>query len=202
MRQSRRVLHRLVVVLEEDIPAFLLAVIVVALVADVVGRYVFNSPLQYAAEVALIAFIWHVYLAVAAVARHGQHISIDVATGNLPPRVQAALQILVQLITLAVLGYLVVAGLTYFATGHFTSLTGTGLSKRFLELAIPVSAVLMVLYSVRDLAVAVRGVVTGRFTHKEHDLAEDTSWADDLSVPDNLTTGAIMQPAGEKELKK
>src|SRR5690554_3839925 len=69
------------VFLEEVVPALLLALIVVALTADVVGRYIFSNPLQGAAEVSLIAFVWATYLAVAGVARQGRHIAIDLVTG-------------------------------------------------------------------------------------------------------------------------
>lgn len=194
--RPRRVIHRLTTFIEEDVPALLLATIVVALTADVIGRYVFNNPLQYAGEVALIAFIWQVYLGVAAVARQGRHITIDIATGNLPPRVQAAIHLFVHLVILGVLAYLVINGLLYFATGHFTELTGTGMSKKFLMLAIPVSALLMAVYSLRDLAAGVRGLITGEFAHREHELADAVSRIDRTATPDNLRTGAIKVKTG------
>src|SRR5699024_1719384 len=137
---SRAVLRRVAVFIEEDIPAVLMTVIVVSLTADVIGRYVFNSPVQSAAEIARIAFIWLVYLSVAAVARKGQHISIDVLTQLFSARWQAAVSVFVQLVTLAVMLYLIWNGVDYFLNGTFTSLTGTGLSKKYLEVAIPISA--------------------------------------------------------------
>lgn len=178
-RRMRDGLHKSLVFIEEVIPALLLAVIVVALTADVIGRYVFNSPLQGAAELSLIAFIWATYLAVAGVARQGRHIAIDVVTSAFSPRWQAITDILVQFIIIGVLGYLVINGLDFFAQGHFTSLVGTGLSRKFLLLAIPVSAILMICYSARDLIVAFKGAVSGDFHRDVHE-------PDDGTTPDNL----------------
>lgn len=180
------VLHRVLTFIEEDLPGILLAITVVALSADVFGRYVLHSPIQGAGEVALIAFIWQTYLAVAAVARHGRHITVDVVTTYLPQRGQAILDIFVQLITLGVLIYLAVAGLEFFTTGTFTRLTGTGLSKKFLELAIPVSALFMIVYSFRDLWNAVRGAITGKFIRAEDEMDDEISRIDDSYVPENL----------------
>src|SRR5690606_7310042 len=127
---------RVVSAVDEGLPALLMAVIVVALTADVIGRYVFSSPLQSASEVSLIAFIWLIYLAVTAVSRKGQHIAIDVLTQLFSQRWQAIVEIFVQVIALLVMVYLIINGLDYFFNGNFVPLTGTGLSKKYLELAI------------------------------------------------------------------
>lgn len=177
---------RLLTFIEEDIPAMLMAVIVVALTADVVGRYVFRHPLQSAAEVSLIAFIWLVYLAVAAVARTGQHITIDVLTSLFSQRWQAIVEIFVQLITLGVMFYLIWNGFAYFLEGTFTSLTGTGLSKKYLEVAIPISAIFMAAYSVRDLTRAVRGSVRGQFIRPTEFIADEYADIDSSYLPESL----------------
>lgn len=169
---ARRLTHwvsRAVVFLEEIVPALLLAFIVVAITADVIGRYVFSSPLQGAAELSLIAFIWATYLAVAGVARQGRHIAIDLVTGTFSPRWQAITDILAQFVIIGVLGYLVINGLDFFAQGHFTNLVGSGLSRRYLMLAIPVSAILMICYSMRDLIHAVKGAISGEFHRNAHE---------------------------------
>jgi TRAP-type C4-dicarboxylate transport system permease small subunit len=162
--------HRL---LFDWIPALLLVVIVGVVLADVVGRYLLSSPIVWASEVALVSFIWLVYLAAVSVAAHGGHIAVDVVTGRLPQRWQAVLATLSQLLTLAVLSYLTYYGFRYFAEGRFTSLPGLGLSKAFVELAIPVSALALGLHAVRDLVDAVRGVGTGRYRPRSDRMATE-----------------------------
>jgi TRAP-type C4-dicarboxylate transport system permease small subunit len=174
-RRLTRGVSRSLVFVEEVVPSLLLALIVIAITADVIGRYVFANPLQGAAEISLIAFVWATYLAVAGVARQGRHIAIDVVTGTFSPRWQAIADIIVQLIIMGVLGYLVINGLDFFAQGHFTNLVGTGLSRRWLMVAIPVSAILMIGYSARDLIIAARGAISGDFQRVSTAPDEDTS---------------------------
>lgn len=183
---ARSVRLRVLMFVEEDIPAILMSVIVVALTADVVGRYVFNHPIQSAAEISLISFIWVIYLSAAAVARKGQHITIDVLTQLFSARWQAIVSLFVQLVTLAVMAYLIWNGFDYFLNGTFTKLTGTGLSKKFLELAIPVSAVLMTAYACRDLVAAVKGAISGNFAFPEEDVEDEYAAVDDSYLPDSL----------------
>ena len=111
-----------------------MTVIVVVICADVFGRYLLDSPIVWSSEVALVAFIWLVYLGAVGVAGRGGHIAVDVLTTRLPHRAQAVLATVTQLLILAVLGYLAYYGFIYFFEGRFTSLPGLGLSKRFVEL--------------------------------------------------------------------
>lgn len=157
------VLYRL---LFEWIPALLMTVIVVVVCADVFGRYALNSPIVWSSEVALVAFIWLVYLGAVGVTGRGGHIAVDVLTGRLPRRGQALIATVTQLLALAVLSYLAYYGFVYFFEGRFTSLPGLGLSKRFVELAIPVAALALALHSVLDLWLALRGVATGQYVQR------------------------------------
>lgn len=163
-----------------------MALIVIALTADVIGRYVFLRPIQSAGEVSLIAFIWLTYLAVAAVTRRGEHISIDVLTTMFSERWQAIVEIFVQVVTLLVMFYLIWNGFDFFLNGTFTKLTGTGLSKKFLEVAIPVSATFMAIYSARDLMRAVRGAISGTFVRPVHDEEDDYADVDESYLPESL----------------
>lgn len=154
------VLYRL---LFEWVPSLLMTVIVVVVCADVFGRYVLDSPVVWSSEVALVAFIWLVYLGAVGVAGRGGHIAVDVLTARLPHRGRAVVATLTQLLILAVLSYLAYYGFIYFFEGQFTSLPGLGLSQRFIELAIPVAALALSLHAVFDLWLALRGVATGRY---------------------------------------
>lgn len=184
--RTKLLLMRTLLFVEEDLPATLMALIVVALTADVIGRYVFLQPIQSAAEVSLIAFIWLIYLAVAAVTRKGEHITIDVLTGMFSQRWQAIVEIFVQVVALLVMFYLIWNGFDFFLNGTFTSLTGTGLSKKYLELAIPVSATFMGVYSMRDLIRAVHGATSGKFVRPVHDDEDDYADVDESYLPEPL----------------
>ena len=158
--QQKRGLARILRVIEDWIPGYLLGLTAVIMTADVVARYGFNHPIRGASEVALLAMIWLVYLSAAGVSRRGAHIALDMVSDRLSSRGRAILDIVVELLTLAVLGTLLYAGFLYFATGRFTVLPATGISKGFVTLAIPLSAALMIAHSITHLIRAVRGVTS------------------------------------------
>lgn len=154
--QARDIVFRVV-------PAILMATITLVLVADVAGRYIFNSPIMWAPELAVFAFVWLVYLGAVDVSLCRSHIAVDALTDLLPGRVQAAITAVVQLLTVALLTYLAWYGLQYFLNGNFTSLPTLGISQRYTELAIPVGATGMALVALVDLWAAIRGLVTGNY---------------------------------------
>lgn len=166
-------------VLFEYLPASLMVAIVVILCADVFGRYVLNSPNVWASEASLFCFIWLVYLGAVGVAIRRSHIAVDIVTSRLADRPKAVLAVFTQLLTIVILGYLAWFGLRYFFDGRFTSLPSLGVSKRFLELAIPISAAGMLAVAVADLVAAVRGVVTGQYTEhvNQDELVEEDAQA-------------------------
>lgn len=73
--------------------AFVL-LLMVLVVADITGRYVFNSPVPMAYEVGSFMLVFIVFLALASTQRAGAHIRVEFLTLRLPPRARACLDIL------------------------------------------------------------------------------------------------------------
>lgn len=67
-----------------------LAVIAAATFCDVLGRYVFNWPFTFTVELTEISMALVVYFGVGLVTHQDGHISADVVTLRLPPRLRAA----------------------------------------------------------------------------------------------------------------
>ena len=63
-------------------------------VADITGRYVFNSPVPMAYEVGSFMLVFIVFLALASTQRAGAHIRVEFLTLRLPPRARACLDML------------------------------------------------------------------------------------------------------------
>lgn len=191
-RRLTRILALVTRLLEEWIPSFLLACSVILLCLDVVGRYVFNHPIPGAPALATVCFIWVTYLGAAAISRRSRHIVIDVFVDRLPPRAQAAVQLVVQALIVVVLGY--VLFFTWDALLHtrFVEIPGVGISRSFVTLSVLVGFALMAMYAVRDLAAAGRGVIQGGFTlSRPHD--DEGFGTFDASAP--VRTG--YEPPGE-----
>ena len=155
---------RLVRVIEDHIPAWLMAVTVSIVAVNVIMRYVFGNPIRGVSEIALITFIWQIYLAAAGVMRRGQHIAVGVIVDRFTPRWRSVADALIQLLLLSVLAYLCLRGVQFVADATFSPLPATGLSKRYLAMAVPISAALMAMHVLGALAVAIRGAVRGAHT--------------------------------------
>lgn len=68
-----------------------LMIMVLLLVADVVLRRIFNSPLSWSMEVVKVMLVVVVFFAEAYCGTRGGHISIDILTSRFPRKVQAVL---------------------------------------------------------------------------------------------------------------
>ena len=70
--------------------------------ANVVGRYFFNAPIEWAEEVMLFMQVGVVFLAAVAVSREGRHIRMDVAVNLLPAGARRCAEMLSQVVEIAV----------------------------------------------------------------------------------------------------
>lgn len=84
-------MKRIVLFVEDDLPAILLAVMVAVLSAEVFARYLLSHSILGATEIAELCFVWLVYLAAIGVMRRRRHISVDALRLRLQPRGRALL---------------------------------------------------------------------------------------------------------------
>ena len=71
--------------LEELIAGTALVIVVLSVVWGVITRYLTSQPAPWTSEVAGIAFAWCIFVGAAAGLKRGQHVSIDMLVGFLPP---------------------------------------------------------------------------------------------------------------------
>jgi TRAP-type C4-dicarboxylate transport system permease small subunit len=101
-----RRLLRLVGRLEQALVVFLLAAIVVNIIAQVISRYFFGKPLVWVEEVATYSFIWVTFLGAALALKYDRHVKIDTFVGRLPARAGAIARAVVFLVIIALLATL------------------------------------------------------------------------------------------------
>ena len=70
--------------------AFVL-LLMILVVADITGRYLFNSPVPMAYEFGSFMLVFIVFLALASTQRAGAHIRVEFVTLRLPPRARTCL---------------------------------------------------------------------------------------------------------------
>ncbi|MCW2243796.1 TRAP transporter small permease [Azospirillum canadense] len=110
-------MNRVVAALErvtEWIMALMLAVMVALVFGNVVLRYVFNSGIVAAEEIARLMFVWLVFLGATLALRRNQHLGLELLQARLPPSVRRACAVVSHLLMLYAL-YL-------FVTGSWTQL--------------------------------------------------------------------------------
>ncbi len=100
----------------QRISAVVLVALMVITVADVLGRWLLNRPVEGTYELTELAMVAIVFLALGAVVHHGGHISIGLVSERLPKRWQRALQIVVGLLSFLLL--LVIAWQLYEYAGR------------------------------------------------------------------------------------
>lgn len=120
-----RASHRLARV-EQWLCSLLIVVFGLLLIANVFARYVLNSPLYFANELAIYILIWMAFLAISIAVHYDQHVRLTMLVGLLPARAQRVcywLTELVCLVMLAVIGGYAVAWLRSPSVGYDIAIT-------------------------------------------------------------------------------
>ncbi|MFY0991702.1 TRAP transporter small permease [Halomonas sp. C05BenzN] len=102
--------------LEQLLCSLLIIAFSALLIVNVIGRYVFSSPLFFAEELAVYILVWMAFLAISVAIHHDQHVRLTMLVGMLPARLQRLSYWLTELICLAVL-----AALLWYSIGWIRS---------------------------------------------------------------------------------
>lgn len=105
------------------VSAVVIGLLMLLVVADVCGRYFFNSPIMGASELACFLMIIIVFPALAWAALTDKHVKVDILVSRFPPRVQAIFSSAALLITLGIFAIMTWrSALESMATNNVTSL--------------------------------------------------------------------------------
>jgi TRAP-type transport system small permease protein len=107
---------RLLARVEQLLCSLLIVAFSVLLIANVFARYVLNSPLYFANELAIYILIWMAFLAISIAIHHDQHVRLTMLVGLLPAPAQRACYWLTELACLAIL-----AVMLWYAIGWLRS---------------------------------------------------------------------------------
>lgn len=134
---------------EEMVAGVFMVVMSVATFANVLARYFFNSPIQWAEELARYSFIWVVFMGAVVCTKRKRHIAIDILLQVLPTRSAAWARLLVDCCTLGIAGVIVYYG--WKLTVAATQITATLQVPHYvIYVVVPASAALIILHTVGD----------------------------------------------------
>jgi TRAP-type transport system small permease protein len=109
VRFFKKVLDRIGLI-ERGLGVALIFLIVIAISTQVFTRYVLGRPIAWVEESATYAFIWMVFIGSSYGLKQGRHILINTFASRLPPKLAAAMRLIVWLMILGLLTVLVVQG--------------------------------------------------------------------------------------------
>ena len=131
--------------------AFLLAFMCVMVALQVILRYVFNFSFVWSEELIRYLMIWMVMIGSALVQDKNEHVRIDFFPMLAGPRVRRVMETLFRLCTLAFLVILTIKGVKMVYFNRLFESSGLRISMLWASLAIPLGAILMGAYTLRDL---------------------------------------------------
>ncbi|MDP6430176.1 MAG: TRAP transporter small permease [Rhodospirillales bacterium] len=88
--------------------------------ANVIGRYVFFSPIIWAEEVMIFIMVWCVFIGAIPVSHDGRHLKMDLLSANLKPPLKQIVNAFAVTVLLIVCGFVAVQ--SYKATSLFARL--------------------------------------------------------------------------------
>jgi len=145
---------------EEIVAGLFMVLMSLCTFANVLARYVFNSPIQWAEEFSRYAFIWVVFMGAAVCTKRNRHIAIDSLLQVLPAPMQRVFHLLVDVCILGLMAVIVYYGgiLTSAATQTTATLK---VPQYVVYLVVPASAALIFLHALGDFQRHLRSILKG-----------------------------------------
>jgi len=137
--------------LQTTICSFLLAFMCLMVVVQVVLRYVFNFSFVWSEELIRYLMIWMVMIGSALVQDKNEHVRIDFFPMLAGPRGRRAMETIFRLCTLVFLAIIAIKGVEMVYFNRLFESSGLRISMLWASLAIPLGALLMGVYTIRDL---------------------------------------------------
>ena len=147
--------------IEEIIAGIFMVLMSACTVGNVIARYVFNSPIAWAEEFARYAFVWVVFLGAVACTKQKRHIVIDAVVVVLPRRARVCVLAFADLLIIGLMGALVYYG-WIFTTMSTEPTSMMEIPQYLIYVAVPLSAALVIVYTVGDIRRNVAEAVRGR----------------------------------------
>ena len=159
--------------------------IILILAAQIVFRYVFNSSIVWSEEVATWCLVWLVFIGAAAIMQRWEHVQITILIRRLRLGLRPGVIIFAKLATGVAVALLAYYGLQWvLGPVHIRSQT-SGISTRWIKLAVPIGAGLMTLFAFRAALEDIRHWRRGDLEYfgKYGDLGPDETAEARASLP-------------------
>ena len=123
----------------------------ITIFAQVVFRYVFNSPIYWADEFAVLIFAWMIFIGTVVAIKYNEQISVDTLVRLLPARYQTGLAILTNTALFLVIVLLFIEGILLTVKTIALKYPAMEISRGFLYISLPVTTPMMGIYLARTI---------------------------------------------------
>jgi TRAP-type C4-dicarboxylate transport system permease small subunit len=125
--------------------------------SNVFGRYTGTFSILWSADLQRLLFIWAVFLGTAAAHHSESHLAIDYLRDRFPPQIRRIAVVVSHLLLLVLLGVLMVYGWEVTMLRRNVPYVQLGISHSYAFAALPISAALMVLFTIEAIVRDLRG---------------------------------------------
>jgi len=130
--------------------AILFSLMIMITFAQVIFRYVLNSPLAWAGELTIFLFIWVIFLGAVIALSKGMHIGVDIFSSLLNKQKQKKLLIFTNMLII-IFCFLVIVGAAPLIIDNFTQRSpALGIRITYIYLSIPVSMIAMIWITLKN----------------------------------------------------
>lgn len=131
--------------LEEWIGGALFLVIFCILIAQILFRQAFQSPLIWSEELAKLLFVYVGMLGISVAIRKQEHVYIDFLTNLLPEKIKKITNTFVQLVIFAGIFFFIHFGIRNFIGANFPIDALGGISEKWIFASLPIISILMMI---------------------------------------------------------
>ena len=152
-----KTLKKAILNLDAIITCITLSLCTILVNCNIFTRYLFNSPIYWAEEVATSLFIWTVFIGSAYAYRTKAHLGVDVLVKMLPPKAKKVVNLLIGLIEIAVLLMLTYVSAQYVMNSWHRVTDVLMMPRWYFAIAVPIGFGWSLLYAIYDFVMNIFG---------------------------------------------
>lgn len=147
--------------------ALVMVVITIAICREVVMRYFFASPSEWAIPFCEYSLLWMVFLGTTWLLRENGHVAVDVIHAHLPPKIRAGLDVVTHSLAAVAVGVMVLLGSQYTyecVLNGVTDVRAVTVPKAAVFVIIPFGSLLLLIQLLRMIACRISAFRNGEET--------------------------------------
>jgi TRAP-type C4-dicarboxylate transport system permease small subunit len=155
-------LSKFLIKLSKIVSTGLLILLSSIIVANVALRYVFQSPLSWADEIARLLIVWVVCFAMGIAFQKGLHIGVTFLLESLPKKIAQGIVFSSKFLLLASLAVLTKDGLSLTIHSARAIMPASGIAQAWLYIPVPLGSIFIIVYLINDILNGPEGADLGR----------------------------------------